>query len=229
MWCCKAVEECQRHVWPAMKNFLINFFVIAIPILAFHIYCGWSGNGNLFIKGGFLGFLMLPLLIIILTVQWFRKRCFNRHWFWGIAPAFCVLIYTFAMYSSTWGVNAGRYWYWMAHQRTFERMVSELVSQTMPTQIDPQMSNLLGFPVVVCSDSSNTVRFVAFSHWRTTAYRDIGFVYYPYPDENGMDIITGHVNSLRKLSPNWYLYSIFRYHDCPGLKPLGRQEEGHVP
>lgn len=206
-----------------MKTLFTDFLWIAIPVFSFHAYCGWSGNGTFFIKGGLVCFVLVPLATLIIIVRWCCKSGLGRRSFLVI-PVFCALVYMFAMCSPSWGIAAGRHCYWKTHRKSFEHIASTLLSETTPTQIASEASARLGFPVITYSDSSNAVQFVVFSHWRTTAYRDAGFIYCPHPDADKESAIKKCAESVKQMSPNWYWYSVFTGHDFPQSERLTSPE-----
>lgn len=201
------------------KTIFVNTGCLIAAIALFHFYCGWSGNGGLFILGGFASFALIPLAVLFIVIFWIRKSRLKIWHFFILVPAYCIFVLVFTSFSARSGVSAGRYYYWRVNKRHLQSIAEEIFQEPAMAQIARVPSGTLGYPVFACPDVSEPDRFVVFSHWRTPALRDIGFIYCPQSNDERENMLKQYVEHFKPLDAEWYLYSCFKYWKFPNLMP----------
>jgi hypothetical protein len=195
-----------------MKVYLAAFLLLVIPFFVFDFYCGWSGNGQLAIRGGFIIMFILVVACACAFVYGLiqiESRMSCRLFGYGICFILATAFTSFLVmnYASIFG----RHCYWVTHKSELERIALSLLAVPHKTKVSGMATEKLKYPVFIHSDELSGNRFVVFSHWRTTAYRDIGFIYFPNQATQESQQLNQYVESYRELSPNWVIYSNFRH------------------
>ena len=195
-----------------MKVYFKAFLSLIIPFFAFHFYCGWSGNGQLAVRGGFIIMLILVVACacaFVYGLMQIESRISCRLFWYGLC--FILVTVPTSFLVMCYAPIFGRHCYWVTHKSKLEGIALSLLSAPCTTQVSCMATDKLNYPVFIYSDGMPDNRFVVFSHWRTTAYRDIGFIYFPNQACQESQQLSQYVESYRELSSNWAIYSSFRY------------------
>jgi len=195
-----------------MKVYLTAFLSLIVPFFAFDFYCGWSGNGQLAIRGGFVITFILVVAcacVFVYGLMQIENRVSCR--LFGYSICFILATVFISSLVMCYAPIFGRHCYWVTHKSELERIALSLFAAPHTTQVSGMATDKLKYPVFIHSDELSGNRFVVFSHWRTTTHRDIGFIYFPNQARQESQQLSQYVESYRELSPNWVIYSIFKH------------------
>jgi len=194
-----------------MKSILISSIynlLLSVLLVSIYVYCGWSGDGSLFVRITFLAIFFI-LFLSVFFIGYFVKTISKVTTLILIVFIFGLLSYLFITLLPSVGVKAGRYLYWKINRNKLQNIACRLTSGPMKEQQLNTLSAQLKYPIIMCLDKSNNVQYVVFAHWRTSIHRDIGFVYQPFTSicQTNDAMIKLYFDRVKSISKNWFIYS----------------------